>query len=81
MLLSSLSNTYFYYFVIQYIGDKMLNLVEPYIEKISKEDINNFALKNNIRLNGNELDFIFNFIKTRYKECYYKLFFGVVYFF
>ena len=40
MLLSSLSNTYFYYFVIQYIGDKMLNLVEPYIEKISKEDIN-----------------------------------------
>ncbi len=68
MLLSSLSNTYFFYFVIQYIGDKMLNLVEPYIEKISKEDINNFALKNNIRLNGNELDFIFNFIKTRYKE-------------
>ncbi len=46
----------------------MLNLVEPYINKLSREDINSFALKNNIRLNSNELEFIFNFIKTRYKE-------------
>lgn len=46
----------------------MLNLVEPYINKLNKNDINNFALKNNIRLNNNELDFIYNFIKTRYKE-------------
>ena len=46
----------------------MLNLVEPYINKMTKDDINNFAINNNIRLNNNELDFIFNFIKTKYKD-------------
>lgn len=46
----------------------MLNLIEPYINNISKTDINNFALKNNINLNNNELDFIYNFIKTKYKD-------------
>ena len=46
----------------------MINIIEPYIRNISKEDINNFALKNNIKLNNNELEFIYNFIKTRYKE-------------
>ena len=46
----------------------MLNLVEPYINKLTKQDINTFALNNNIRLNNNELDFIYNFIKSRYKE-------------
>lgn len=46
----------------------MLNLIEPYINNISKNDINNFALKNNINLNNNELEFIYNFIKTRYKD-------------
>ena len=47
---------------------KMLNLVEPYINNLNKSDINNFALNNNIKLNNNELDFIYNFIKTKYKE-------------
>ena len=47
---------------------KMLNIIEPYISKINKSDINTFALKNNIKLNNNELDFIYNFIKTKYKE-------------
>jgi hypothetical protein len=46
----------------------MLNLIEPYIYNISKNDINNFAIKNNIKLNNNELEFIYNFIKTRYKD-------------
>ena len=46
----------------------MLNLIEPYIKNISKNDINNFALKNNINLNNIELDFIYNFIKSRYKD-------------
>lgn len=46
----------------------MLNLVEPYINKMTKNDINSFAIQNNIKLNNNELDFIFNFIKTKYKE-------------
>ena len=46
----------------------MLNVIEPYINNITKEDINSFALNNNINLNKNELDFIYNFIKTRYKD-------------
>ena len=46
----------------------MLNLIEPYINNITKNDINSFALKNNINLNNNELEFIYNFIKIRYKE-------------
>ena len=46
----------------------MINMVEPYINKMTKDDINNFALNNNIKLNNNELDFIYNFIKTRYKD-------------
>lgn len=46
----------------------MINLIEPYIQNISKDDITTFALKNNINLNSNELDFIYNFIKTKYKD-------------
>ena len=46
----------------------MLNLIEPYINNITKSDINSFALKNNINLNNNELEFIYNFIKSRYKD-------------
>ena len=46
----------------------MLNIIEPYINNITKNDINSFALKNNINLNNNELEFIYNFIKNRYKE-------------
>lgn len=46
----------------------MLNVIESYVQNINKNDIYNFALKNNINLNNNELDFIYNFIKTRYKE-------------
>jgi len=46
----------------------VLNIIEPYINNISKEDINNFAIKNNINLNKNELEFIYNFIKTKYKD-------------
>ena len=46
----------------------MLNLVEPYINKITKDDIIKFAFNNNINLNNNELDFIYNFIKTKYKD-------------
>lgn len=46
----------------------MLNIIEPYINNITKNDINSFAIKNNINLSNNELEFIYNFIKTRYKE-------------
>lgn len=46
----------------------MINFIESYINNITKEQINTFALNNNINLNKNELDFIYNFIKTRYKD-------------
>ena len=58
----------FLFIIIYYSGDFMLNMIEPYIKSIEKEDINNFANKNNINLNNNELDFIYNFIKSKYKE-------------
>ena len=46
----------------------MMSMLEPYINKLTKDDINMFAINNNIKLNNNELDFIYNFIKTKYKD-------------
>ena len=41
-------------------------LIINYIKNISYEDINNFAIKNNIYLSNNELSFIYNYIKDNY---------------
>ena len=46
----------------------MFNLIQRYMSKISKEDINNFAIKKNINLNENELDFTYNFIKKNWNQ-------------
>ena len=46
----------------------MYNIIERYIKNLSKEQVNNFALKNNVNLNGLELDFLYVFIKKNYKE-------------
>ena len=46
----------------------MFNIIERYINKLTRDDINNFAIKNSIELNDHELDFTFNFIKKNYKE-------------
>jgi hypothetical protein len=46
----------------------MYNIIERYIKNLSKDQINNFALKNNIQLSGLELDFLYVFIKKNYKE-------------
>ena len=46
----------------------MFILVKNYVEKMTKEDCLNFALSNDINLNDNELDFVYNFIKKNYKE-------------
>ena len=37
---------------------------------MSKEDVNKFALKKNINLNEQELDFTYNFIKKNYKDYF-----------
>ena len=44
----------------------MKYLISNYIEKLSKDDINNFAIKNNINLSLEELDFTYSFIKKNY---------------
>lgn len=44
------------------------NIISNFVNKLSIADVNNFALKNNINLNSNELDFTYNFIKNNYKN-------------
>ena len=45
-----------------------MNIIDIYINKLKKEDVLNFALKNNINLSDEELNFTYNFIKNNYKE-------------
>ena len=42
-------------------------IIKSYIKNLSKQDIVNFALKNNIILTNNELDYIYNNIKNNYE--------------
>ncbi len=46
----------------------MYNIIEKFILKMTKEDINNFAIKKGVQLNEHELNFIYEFIKKNYKE-------------
>jgi hypothetical protein len=39
-------------------------IILNYINKLKKEDIYNFSLKENIELNDNELDIIYDYIKN-----------------
>ncbi|MDD4188160.1 MAG: hypothetical protein PHX04_05350 [Bacilli bacterium] len=50
----------------------MFNIIESYIKKLTKEEVNNFALNNNINLTSNELDFTYNFIKNNYQDIIAK---------
>ena len=45
-----------------------MNIVDLYISNLRKEDITNFALKKDIKLSKDELDFTYDFIKNHYKE-------------
>ncbi len=44
----------------------MKNIIERFIIRMTKEDINNFALSKDIHLSDTELDFTYNFIKKNY---------------
>lgn len=44
----------------------MKNIIINYINNMSLNDVNNFAIKNNIYLNNDELDFIYSYIKNNY---------------
>ncbi len=43
-------------------------LVKNYLKNLTKNDLIYFALKNNINLNDNEVDYVYQCIKTRYQE-------------
>lgn len=45
-----------------------MNIVDIYMSNLRKEDIVNFALKKDIKLSSDELDFTYDFIKKHYKE-------------
>ncbi len=46
-------------------------LLQEYINRLKKEDINNFALKQGITLEKYELDIIYKYIKEEYKKIIY----------
>lgn len=46
----------------------MFNLVSRYMQNLSKEDINNFAISKNISLNDEELNFTYDFVKRNWQE-------------
>ena len=48
----------------------MFNIIERYINKMTKEDINNFAISKNIHLSESELDFTYSFVKKNYKNFF-----------
>ena len=46
----------------------MHSIIERFIMRMSKDDINNFAISKNINLSDSELEFTYNFLKKNYKE-------------
>ena len=46
----------------------MYQIIERYINKMKIEDVSNFAIKKNINLSENELEFTYNFIKKNWNQ-------------
>lgn len=46
----------------------MFNIIEAYMKKLSKEDINNFAIKKGANLSSEELDFTYSFVKKNWQQ-------------
>lgn len=44
----------------------MFNIIERYMEKLTIEDVNNFASKNHVHLNEEELNFTYIFVKKNW---------------
>lgn len=47
-------------------------IIKNYINNLTKEDIYNFAYKNNITLNDHELNYIFKIIKEKKSDILYN---------
>ncbi|MBQ9834070.1 MAG: hypothetical protein IJO33_02655 [Bacilli bacterium] len=45
----------------------MFNLIEKYMNKMTVNDVNNFAISKGVNLNNEELQFTYDFIKKNYK--------------
>lgn len=45
-------------------------IIINYIKKLTKNDISNYCLKNNIPLSNEELDIIYYYIKNRYNDFF-----------
>ena len=45
----------------------MYILIERYMNKLTIDDVNKFALKNNINFSEDELNFSYNFVKNNWK--------------
>ena len=48
----------------------MFQLLENYVNNLTIEKVNEIAIKNNIYLNKEELDFLYKFIKKNYEALY-----------
>lgn len=46
----------------------MFNMIDKYMQSITKDDVNNFAKSKNITLSESELNFTYTFVKKNYKE-------------
>ena len=46
-------------------------LIENYIKQISKTDIYNFAIKNNIHLSEKDVDILYHYLKNNWQEILY----------
>lgn len=46
----------------------MFNLIEKYINKMTIDEVNNFAISKSVNLSNEELQFTYDFIKKNYKE-------------
>lgn len=45
----------------------MFNIIERYMNKLTKTDVDAFAKKNYVLLNEEELDFTYNFVKKNWQ--------------
>ncbi|MBO5096555.1 MAG: hypothetical protein J6B98_06745 [Bacilli bacterium] len=46
----------------------MLNLIERFMNSLTPDQVNNFAISKNVQLNSEELDFTYNFIKKNWRS-------------
>ena len=46
----------------------MKNLIKNYIDKLSTNDLKEFALKNNINLTDNEFEYLLNLAKENFED-------------